>query len=84
MRDYNGYQLLIDRVAKIDQDAAMWLLHEAPVIPRLKNRLIRFYPNQGLSVCFVWAWTPQEYRYWRGIDRILEPYKYEYKWEDDE
>jgi len=81
-RYYEGYQRLIDRVAQIDPDASVWLLHEAPVIPRSQNRLIGFYPHLDLSACFCWSQTPQGFPYWQAIDRILNPN--EYGWEDDD
>jgi len=69
MRDYRGYQLLIDRVKKIDCDAANYLLHVLPVQTRKSN--YRFNPNQDLAACFLWSWTPQGNTYWLKIDTAL-------------
>ena len=70
-RDYGGYQLLIDRVRKVDSDAADYMLYVLPVIPWTENKNLCFAPRQDLASCFRWAWTPQGHRYWRRINDTI-------------
>ena len=53
MRQYGKlYQILIDRVAKIDCDAANYLLHVAPIMParhRKSEPRFCFLPSGSIS-----------------------------------
>jgi len=83
-RDYGKYyQALITLVAKIDCDAANYLLHVAPIMSRRHtgNHYTAMCGNAPLRTAFAWCKTPQGHKYWQAIDRILGPDKY---WMEDD
>jgi len=69
-----GCQRLIDRVAKIDCDAANYILHVAPVISRrlAKNDQSFLCPSNSLISSFTWRCTPQGYYYWAKLYLRIE------------
>ena len=58
------YQELIERVRKIDKEAAEYLERDAPV---LKS----FAPADNLHACFIWATTPKGEQYWNNLSYLL-------------
>ena len=76
MREYGkDYQALIDKVARIDCDAANSLLHVAPAMPHRRQphgSLFDFDPNDCVCKCFYWYSTPQGVKYWGNIDMEVE------------
>ena len=73
-RDYGKYyQALITLVAKIDCDAANYLLHVAPIIGRrhTNNLSTALCEDSPLCVAFSWCKAPQGHSYWSAIERKL-------------
>ena len=58
------YLNLVDRVRKIDENAADYLLYEAPHLPGFAD-----YPK--LCSVFAWTETPQGHAYWENIAQQL-------------
>ena len=71
MRRYYGtcYQRLIDRIAKIDCDAANYMLHVVPVISRrlAENQESFLCPSNSLISSFTWEATTQGHYYWARL-----------------
>lgn len=58
------YEVLIDKVAKIDKDASDYL-RKAPY----ELKCFRYHGK--LNSCFVWYDTPQGHDYWENIYKKL-------------
>lgn len=63
-RNRKSYNDLVMRVWEIDEEAAIYLIDEAP-------KLVPFDPCGSLCVCFAWVATPQGFDYWHSISDIL-------------
>ncbi len=61
------YAALIERVAKIDVDAAAWMLFEAPKMKIPED----FEYSENLLKCFSWFDTLQGFEYWWRIHEKL-------------
>ena len=64
-RNLEGYFDLIEKVKKVDLEAANYLCGEAIDLPNFK-----FYPS--ISSCFVWLRTLQGHEYWKAIATTLD------------
>lgn len=70
-----AYLDLCDRVREIDEDAAKWMIEEAP------KKGDGFWPisglgdwseeSQGIEDAFLWTDTPQGHEYWRNLHAKL-------------
>jgi hypothetical protein len=60
------YLDLVERVSRIDKDAAEYILNRAPTECKPFN-----YVSE-LGGAFVWDKTPQGQKYWQEINRKLE------------
>jgi hypothetical protein len=63
-QDRKTYVDLCRRVAKIDKDAAQYLITSARELPI-------FVLSDDLSSCFLWIDTPQGHRYWSNLYKKL-------------
>lgn len=68
-----GYLDLIERVAKVDIQAALYLRHDARQLKSFTNPLISCLPKSDVSTAFRWAETPQGYDYWLDIAVKVKP-----------
>lgn len=59
------YQDLIERVRKIDEDAAEYLAGDEV------KRLPTFAQEDMLTACFFFGYTPQGFTYWYKIAALL-------------
>ena len=59
-----GYLKLVNKVKKVDKEAAKYLREEAP---KLKD----FGLGKNLSWCFIWEDTPQGHKYWQRVEEAL-------------
>lgn len=64
MSDIDDYKGLIERVRRIDRQAAEYLENEAP-------SLMWFLYDAKLGRCFLWCETPQGHDYWERINELL-------------
>lgn len=60
------YYELIERVRAIDEDAAEYMLAEAPLIGD-----INFVDDANVDECFMWDQTRQGHEYWQRIHMKL-------------
>ena len=58
------YRVLVEKVRKIDEDAAEFLLHEVP-------KMESWVDVGDLASCFLWKASPQRRLYWANIDETL-------------
>ncbi len=58
------YKVLVEKVREIDEDAAEFLLHEAPKMESWVDR-------SDLASCFLWKASPQGRLYWANIAETI-------------
>lgn len=62
--ELDAYVNLCFRVKEIDENAFLFLMHEAPLLDR-------FGLHGSLGYCFLWDATPQGHSYWYNIAEKL-------------
>ena len=69
-KDYKGFLELVAKVAKIDQDAALYLI-EMSAMSKNKRKKLDFDAVGDIHNVMNWSETKQGYQYWLNIGITL-------------
>ena len=70
-KDYKGFLELVAKVAKIDEDAALYLI-KMSAMSKKKRKKLNFEFKDQLGNVMLWSETKQGYIFWCDISDTLE------------